>query len=314
MFAHAESLYSTSEGPIHLERAGEKVFVSHAHSDHIPPLRKTSLLLSSNATLDFLKAKGKNIKSHASFLKGDGFEISLLNAGHMLGSTQFHAEKDGQTFTYTGDFNLLDSLTSKGAVVTAADVLLIESTYGSPEYVFPNRQVSYENLASWASKRLTKGESVLLGGYSTGKAQEIIAALNSYASISPLTTSSITASNEVYKKHGVKLDFLPIEGQEAQTALNHAFGAVVPLSQLTPNLALSLEQAYSRKVCFAPVTGWTLNSGNGFCLSDHADFPQLIEYVERANPKTVYCCNGFSEKLALELRKKGFNALALKNS
>ncbi len=42
-------------------------------------------------------------------------------------------------------------------------------------------------------------------------------------------------------------------------------------------------------------------------LSDHADFDQLLEYVEVARPTQVYSLHGTSE-LARELRRRGINA------
>ena len=306
MFAPAQRTYSTNGSLIHLERPGETVFISHPHSDHVPSLAKTKTALCSPTTLQLLKTKKKLGNSQE--VKHDGLEITLLNAGHMLGSSQFYAKGDGAIFTYTGDFKLDDALTTKGAEVRQTDVLLMESTYGSPEYVFPERHESYQEIAKWAKTELEKSRNVLLAGYTVGKAQEIIAALNKYASIAPLTTSSITKANQAYEKNGVRLGYIPVESQEGQEQLSHSFVAVIPFHQLKPELENTLEKAYDRKVSSASCSGWNTSQ---FCLSDHADFPQLIDYVERAAPKKVYCTNGFTEKLAHELRMKGFDATAV---
>ncbi len=48
-----------------------------------------------------------------------------------------------------------------------------------------------------------------------------------------------------------------------------------------------------------------------FALSDHADYPGLLTFVERVQPKRVFTVHGFAQEFAATLRQRGIDALAL---
>ena len=48
-----------------------------------------------------------------------------------------------------------------------------------------------------------------------------------------------------------------------------------------------------------------------FPLSDHADFPSLLHFVELVQPKRVLTLHGFAREFAATLRARGVDALAL---
>ncbi len=65
----------------------------------------------------------------------------------------------------------------------------------------------------------------------------------------------------------------------------------------------------------AVLTGWSLDRGalfrygteRGFALSDHADYPALLQYVERAQPRKVLLNHGWRD-FVYRLRALGVNA------
>jgi Cft2 family RNA processing exonuclease len=67
------------------------------------------------------------------------------------------------------------------------------------------------------------------------------------------------------------------------------------------------------------VSGWALDSrakyqfrcDAAFSLSDHADYDELLECVERVQPKRVFTVHGFVEEFAADLRRRGVEAWAL---
>ncbi len=283
-------------------------FVSHAHSDHVAALRAVGKsILASDETLALA-----GCSNEVSPLKLDGVKIQLLNSGHILGSKQLRAELDGESFVYTGDFKLQDSLTTKGAEVGKCDVLLIESTYGSPEMVFPERDFVYSCMARWVRSNLERGAIVLLGGYAIGKAQELVKLANHYLGIAPVVESNIERACAVYEKFGVKLDRVPVRTDEAEEIMKHEFLSIVTPASASRGFCSKLEGVYNRKVVCAVASGWALryaySANRAFPLSDHADFNQLIEYVERSSPKKIYCTHGETVRLASELRRRGYDA------
>src|SRR4026208_1990644 len=69
----------------------------------------------------------------------------------------------------------------------------------------------------------------------------------------------------------------------------------------------------------AVLTGWALDPGAiyryqcdaAFALTDHADYPDLMRYVERVQPKRVLTLHGFAAEFARDLRERGIEAWAL---
>lgn len=69
----------------------------------------------------------------------------------------------------------------------------------------------------------------------------------------------------------------------------------------------------------AMCTGWALTPGakfryqvdEVFPLSDHADYPELLEYVKQVNPKLVLTTHGYAAEFARDLRERGYEAWSL---
>src|SRR3989344_2370959 len=124
--------------------------ISHAHSDH-GKIGNAPRHLMSAATKALLHWKIKNKKGILTpkFNERVEFEnakISLHDSGHILGSAQFLIENAESTTAFTNDFKLQGSIIQKGAEVLKADTLVIESTFGMPEYAFPERSEDYAQM------------------------------------------------------------------------------------------------------------------------------------------------------------------------
>jgi len=288
---------------------GNVCFVSHAHSDHMRAIRnKERRILASKPT--FALAGVDEIDAGEIAL--DGVKIDMLPSGHMLGARQLRVEWDSQSFTYTGDLKLSESLTAERAQVRETDYLLLEGTFGNPRYKFPDRAEIYERIASFVSKNYNDGHIVLLGGYALGKAQELIAIVNRFCGIKPIVSEKIHKACEVYSRFGVRLETACVGSEEAEELMRSNFVAIMPFHQVNFELAVKLSKAYRRSVYTAVATGWALTTrfpvDEAFPLSDHADFEELLEYVELARPKRIYCCHGNEELLSHELSKRGYDA------
>ena len=271
---------------------------------------KAKTLLASRETVDLMRARKYSIKGEAI---DSHYGVKLISAGHVLGARQLVAETDGGVFAYTGDFNSANSACVPGAEVPQCDVLYTEATFGSPEFAFPERSEVENDIGKWALQSQKSGITVL-GGYALGKAQELVKILNNHG-ITPVVDESISRINEVYSKHGVKLDWLDSSSEEGLKELDGNFIAVVPMHKIRSNFAFQMSQAHSKKVFTAVATGWALteryNSTKAFCLSDHCDFNSLMEFVEATGAKKVFTNYGEAIRFARELRKRGIDAHAL---
>ena len=284
----------------------ENCYISHAHADHSGAAKmKNKKLLASEETLALLGKEGRQKVNY------DGISLRFLRAGHVLGSTQLVVE-DGAygKFVYTGDFKVGDGLTIKGAEAEECDMLLIEGTYGSPSMNFPPREEVREKIAKWVIKE-NKLNTVLLGGYSTGKAQELIALLNQHA-IVPLVHPRIEQVCKIYERFGIHLERIAMDSEEGNELKKSNFVGVMPFHLVNRELAYEFSRTSGRGVATALATGWAntfhYEADEVFPLSDHADFKEIIDYCGRSGAKKIYCCLGDEEYMAKALRKEGFNA------
>jgi Cft2 family RNA processing exonuclease len=286
-------------------------FLSHAHSDHVKLSKKTTFLATPQ-TIDLVKSRFGDASFQEVELdkktKVDDFDLELKPNGHILGSSQALLNGDGKDFVFSSDFRLQDSLLFKGAEVLNADTLILETTFGSPQYVFPKQEEIVSDITSWINRSAKEG-LVLLSGYSLGKAQELTKISNE-AGFTPVVHESIFDSNEIYEKHGVKLG-----GYEKLDHNLKDFSVVIMPPQLVDrHLFATLEHFDKRKIFSALATGWGHKGAfdRTFPLSNHSDFNDLIEYVTLSNPKLVLTDHGFCEEFARKLNKLGFNAKPLK--
>jgi putative mRNA 3-end processing factor len=242
--------------------------------------------------------------------------IGLYNAGHILGSTQLVgiSERFGKT-VYTGDFKLRDGLTVKGAKVLECDTLMMECTYGDPSMQFPSQQEILSDMERWA--RQNRQAIQLWGGYSVGKAQEIVKFINEYLGETPIVGGKAAQVCKAYERNGVKLRWVAPDSQEGQEMMRGPFIAVMPPNHISPILAARLAEVHRRKVLTSIATGWALirkiPADASFPLSDHADFAEILQYAQESGAKRVILMHGENEKTAKALQAAGINAQSIES-
>jgi Cft2 family RNA processing exonuclease len=282
-------------------------FFSHSHQDHIGGLNikaENHMTFGTKDILFFRENNGSDrFKSlnYGEITRVGDLEIIAHNAGHILGSAQFEVRSPNTTVVYTGDINFRDMLTTQAAAVIPCDVLILETTYGSPNYVFPSFGETCMEIVNWTLGCLTDGDLPIFVVYSTGKAQEIIKIFNDLTKIPVLVHPTVAKVNQAYEKNGVKLMYTNSSSEEGREMLmSKQCVFVVP-----PQYKSFPPQSYS----LATATGWVLkyrsNKFSGaFPLSGHADFRQLVDYVEQVKPKQVFTVHGNREYFAKHLSRK----------
>ena len=171
----------------------------------------------------------------------------------------------------------------------------MEATYGDPGYIFPPHEEVYWQLYKWIKE--SSGKNIIIGAYELGKSQELIRILNENG-IAPIVTERTDDFCSVYQKHGIKLDRLVVGSDEAEEAMSQPFAAIVPMWKAKRYFAHRLAEAFERPTVCAVATGWALhyrfNTDAAFAFSDHADFNELVHYVEQSGAKEVefFCGDG----------------------
>jgi Cft2 family RNA processing exonuclease len=291
------------------ERKVDLSVISHAHADHIVNHKK--IIATPETARLFALRKGNvetEVLEYGKPLKLRGATIELFPAGHILGSSQVSVEYKRTKIVYTGDFKLRESLTCRSAEVKRCDILIMESTYGLPEYVFPETAETRQKIVDWVKDTRDAGEIPIVMAYSLGKAQEAMKLLGD-AGFDLSVHKAIHEIAEIYREFGVR--FGNYDQWRPGTA---GLGVVlVPphLSRWKP-----LDAIKKRKKLL--LTGWALDPSTKYRydadavlpLSDHADFTDLMAYAKEAKPKKVYVVHGFPE-LVDYLREEGFDAQPL---
>ncbi len=279
----------------------KNVLITHSHSDHARITNSNQYFLTkeSAALLSALDKENVNCVQQKKSFDLNGFKASFHNSGHICGSSQILLE-NSNTVAITSDFKTQENILTKPAEPLSADLLLIETTYGKPEYSFAEREETYSEMRNWVNEAISKNRFVILGGYSTGKAQELTKFCNEYLDIVPLTYKKVYEKNRALSDCGVNLgDY---------TLLSHNFNdsdiLIMPPHLVNDSLLTVLSHQLGKKVSVALATGQRFSKYKKFELSDHADFKQLVNYVEESRPKMVFTHHGHADYFARYIRRK----------
>src|SRR5206468_5421736 len=164
----------------HWPRTGpEKVFVSHAHSDHVAAHREV-ILSAPTSRLMQARLPGKRLEHVLAFGETrpfGNFDIRLVPAGHIFGSAMACISAGGETLLYSGDFKLRPGLSAECCEPCRADILIMETTFGRPQYRFPPTAEVLRSIIRFCQETLDSDETPVLLGYSLGKSQELLCGL-----------------------------------------------------------------------------------------------------------------------------------------
>jgi Cft2 family RNA processing exonuclease len=201
---------------------GYPTFISHAHSDHASAFKyPINERYSTEPTQKLVGALiGRTVGSvHPMSIGGKvrvgEMEIISHNAGHVLGSVEFEVATPEGVILYTGDFSLGDSYTMKPAEHVKCDMLVIETTFGSPIFSFPKRQKIALDMVRWATmEAIPEGKIPTLRTDSIGNAQEIIMIFNRMTKLPVVTCKGVTKASDIYRQYGYGLDYVEAESEE----------------------------------------------------------------------------------------------------
>lgn len=278
--------------------------VTHAHSDHLRP--RTHM---TKPTADVMKVRTGSKKAtphdyHEKFRIND-FELEFVSAGHVLGSAMIEC---GEVL-YTGDYNPYGTVTAGIAEPRDCETLIIESTYGKPDQTLPNRNEVLKDLQAWIEVTSSDGGGIV-GAYSLGKAQEVIATANN-GGVVPAVSEIVASVSDVYKKHGVPLEYVPYTelDEEEKKKPGLLVTSTTATSGRRPDTVVKDLRRNGAKV--ARVSGWCAFASwamrgvdAGFPVSDHSDFGGTMKFIEECAPKQVYTVHGSTKELAKQVEKQ----------
>jgi len=230
----------------------------------------------------------------------EDIEVTSHPSGHVLGSYEFEVTTPDGTVLFTGDLNTKHTRTVDPAEPVECDILIIESTFGSPDFIFPPDDLIIRDMITWANKVLSEGKIPVFQTDPLGNAQEIIRIFNENTSIPVISHWKVSKINKVYESYGHKMKYIDIRTEDAYDLIAQKNAIIVAPKRLY--------SFYSPNFVSALVSGWAIKfKRKSFPLSDHADFPNLIEFVSNCNPKLVLTYHGgkrFNNILARYIERK----------
>ena len=285
-----------------------RALITHAHADHARSGCGEYWAIGRSAAV-LRQRIGQQINLH-DVNYGDEHRIgdarvSFHSAGHVLGSAQIRLQAGGETWLVSGDYKRDSDPSCDPFSVVSTDVLISEATFGLPIYRWPaGRQVAADLLQWW---RDAPERASLLFCYAFGKAQRLLAELHQLGvSDTVLLHGAMVPITQAYRDEGIAM--VPTEALSALPRHADLSGRLV-LAPPSAHRSPWMKRFKVPQTGFA--SGWMAVRGarrrrgyeRGFVLSDHADWPGLLQTVRESKAQQVYVTHGQSDVLARYLRE-----------
>jgi putative mRNA 3-end processing factor len=298
-------------------RPVERALITHGHSDHARPGH--GAVLATQETLDIMRlrygddfAGSTQVIAYGETLALDGVTVTFHPAGHVLGSAQISVTCNGFRIVASGDYKDVADPTCIPFELVPCDVFITEATFGLP--VFRHGDPNAEIGKLLHSVALFPERAHLVGAYSLGKAQRVIALIRAAGYDKPIylhgTMEKITG---YYESRNIPLGELrPVRG----TPKAELAGAVA----LCPPSAL--KDLWSRRFpdpVAAFASGWMRVRARArqhqvelpLVVSDHADWDGLTATIAATGAAEIWVTHGQEDALVHWSVQRGLKARPL---
>ena len=291
-------------------RRVKQALITHGHADHAR--WGHGLVLTSASGREIVQHRvgpKSSVSGHpfgACFRLGSA-RVSFHPAGHILGSAQVRIDVGGRVAVVTGDYKRGQDPTCEPFEPVPCDLLVTETTFGLPLYRWPDPAVEAQKIDAWWAENQAEGFNSLLLGYSLGKAQRLLAMLNPERG-PILLHGAVLPFQKLYRGAGIDLPDANLVNAERLRETKGRALIVAPPSVVNTPWMRKLEPVRT-----GMVSGWMLTRGQrrragydkGFVISDHVDWPELLQTVEDCGPEEVWAMHGQREAVARYFAEQG---------
>ena len=303
-------------GGFHVDPAApvEFAIVTHAHGDHARP--GSARYVCAAPGLPILRRRLGPDASIDAWPYGESRRIgdvavSLHPAGHVAGSAQVRIAFGGETWVVSGDYKRDADPTCEPFEVVPCDTFVSEATFALPIYRWPRVDEVLEDLRAWIACNRAVGRPSVLFAYSLGKAQRLLALLDDALEEPPLAHGAVLSMTEAYREAGVALPVLNPVLDDTRGAATRGRVVLAPPSAMNTPWLKRFPNAAT-----AMVSGWMRVRGarrwkgvdRGFVISDHADWPALLDTIAATGAGRVLATHGYMEALARTCADRGLQA------
>ncbi len=315
----SQGLYCAA-GDFHIDpwRPVPRAVITHGHADHARP--GSGLYFGERSGAGILRHRlGQAIQLHT-LAYGESFplgsaNISLHPAGHILGSAQVRVEVGGEVWVVTGDFKRDRDPTCAAFESVPCDTLITEATFALPIYRWPTLETVTADIYQWWQDNARRGRASVLFCYALGKAQRVLCALRAHTDQRVLLHGAVVPLTHIYREAGV--DMVPTH-PALDVHSEDKFAGELIIAPPGANGTAWMKRFGDCGTGFC--SGWMLLRGNrrrrgydrGFVMSDHADWPALIDTIRDSGASKVLATHGRSDTLVRYLLEQGIAAQELR--
>jgi putative mRNA 3-end processing factor len=306
-------------GGFHIDpvRPVERAVITHGHSDHARAGH--GAVLATQETLDIMRLRyGDNFAGRTQAVRY-GEEIALGDvaikfhpAGHVLGSAQIAVTANGTRIVASGDYKDAPDPTCAPFEVVPCDVFISEATFGLP--VFRHGNAADEVKKLLASAKLFPERAHLVGAYSLGKAQRVIALIREAGYDAPIYLhGAMETITQYYASRGIALGELRAVRGTKKAELAGAI-AIAPPSATSdiwtrrfPDPVTAFASGWMRVRARARQGGIELP----LVISDHADWDGLTATILATGAGEIWVTHGQEDALVHWCKSQGLAARPL---
>jgi putative mRNA 3-end processing factor len=306
-------------GGFHIDptRVVERALITHAHSDHARAGH--GAVLATQETLDMMRLRyGENFAGatqairYGESINFGGVTATFHPAGHVLGSAQIAVEANGLRIVASGDYKNVPDPTCTPFALVPCDVFITEATFALP--VFRHGDPDGEIAKLLGSVALFPERAHLVGAYSLGKAQRVIALLRKAGYAAPIYLhGAMEKITNYYVERGVDLGELQMVRGATKANLAGAI-TLCPPSALNdlwtrrfPDPLAAFASGWMRVRARARQQGVSLP----LVISDHADWDGLTATIAATGAGEIWVTHGQEDALVHWCETRGLKARPL---
>lgn len=128
-------------------------------------------------------------------------KLTLTNSSHIIGSSMMHLHigNGDHNIVYTGEMRFRDSVlfNKPTSNFPRVETLIIESTYGNKEDIFPDYELSVQHFVDSINSALTSGGTVLIPTPHIGLAQEISIIIDRYIGLGRIIKADVLVEKAI---------------------------------------------------------------------------------------------------------------------
>jgi putative mRNA 3-end processing factor len=306
-------------GAFHIDptRLVDRALITHGHSDHARPGH--GAVLATPETLDLMRlrygdgfAGSAQAIAYGETVQLDGARVTFHPAGHVLGSAQIAVTANGLRVVASGDYKDVPDPTCAPFELVRCDVFITEATFGLP--VFRHGDPDGEIAKLLRSVALFPERAHLVGAYSLGKAQRVIALIRRAGYDKPIYLHGALASiTRYYERRGIALGDLRSVRDAGKAELAGAIALCPPSalkelwSRRFPDPVTAFASGWMRVRARARQRGIELP----LVISDHADWDGLTATIAATGAAEVWVTHGQEDALVHWSVTRGLQARPL---